>query len=276
MIDQVPSKELKVAKHTINMVCAGMGSQSERDAVWNYIVGLERDLADTQAELSVLEGVHAEALKLVESTPEPPPEQEPKSFAPWRVPDPPRTDVAEALRPFVDLFEKSNERYRQRGGDPDQFKDTHPFREITAKELPLGVWRRAQAALRASQAPVRHCNHGAISPKGTMFYHGFVSNQFNQWRCDVCRGIYEGNLTEPMSPGSQALTLVSSPPPPAVVQDMEKIAWCQKVHEDLAVYVDDGGGQMIHVRAKRALGFMFEEMQKLEKALYPSLTKEVK
>lgn len=97
------------------------------------------------------EGIEGAIALLESSSLEPPPEQEPRSFSPWRVPDPPRVNVAEALRPFVELFEKSNERYRQRGGDLGQFRDTHPFREITAKELPLGVWRRAQAVLRASQ-----------------------------------------------------------------------------------------------------------------------------
>lgn len=58
----------------------------------------------------------------------------------------------------------------------------------------------------------RTCNHGAVSPKGTMFYHGFVG-EANHWRCDVCKGIYAGNLTEPNTVGSQALTLVSTPPP---------------------------------------------------------------
>lgn len=48
-----------------------------------------------------------------------------------------------------------------------------------------------------------------------------------------------------------------------VVQDMEKIAWCQKVHEDLALYIKDGDGIMIHTRAHRALGIMFDELQKL-------------
>lgn len=57
----------------------------------------------------------------------------------------------------------------------------------------------------------RSCNHGAISPKGTMFYHGFVGPA-NRWRCDVCKGEFEGSLTKP---GSQSLTLVSSSQPPA-------------------------------------------------------------
>lgn len=59
----------------------------------------------------------------------------------------------------------------------------------------------------------RACNHGAISPKGTLFYHGFVG-EANHWRCDVCKGVYEGNLTEPTKQGSQLLTLVSSSQPP--------------------------------------------------------------
>jgi hypothetical protein len=55
----------------------------------------------------------------------------------------------------------------------------------------------------------RQCNHGAVSPKGTMFYHGFIVPKANMWRCDVCKGVFEGNLTEPGAIGSQALTLVS-------------------------------------------------------------------
>jgi hypothetical protein len=66
--------------------------------------------------------------------------------------------------------------------------------------------------------PVRQCNHGALSPKGTMFYHGFVGPA-NRWRCDVCKGEFEGNLTEPNTPGSQSLTLVSSAPPPGLNHD---------------------------------------------------------
>lgn len=50
---QRTSKELKVAEHTINMVCAGMGSQSERDAVWNYILGLQRDLYEAEKLIAV-------------------------------------------------------------------------------------------------------------------------------------------------------------------------------------------------------------------------------
>ncbi len=65
---------------------------------------------------------------------------------------------------------------------------------------------------RASQPPA--CNHSALSPKGTMFYHGFVGPA-NRWRCDVCKGEFEGNLTEPGTLGSQSLTLISSSQPPA-------------------------------------------------------------
>lgn len=72
MNEQAPSNQ-KVAQETIDLVCAGGGSQSERDAVWNYIRGLHRDLEDAKAELSTLEGVHAETLKLLEPALEPPP-----------------------------------------------------------------------------------------------------------------------------------------------------------------------------------------------------------
>lgn len=133
-----------------------------------------------------------------------------------------------------------------------------------------------------------HCNG---SGEETQVY-----DEQNGWSeekpCDTCKGTgrittvdqylktlpanwHENSSLETWFPCTAAeLERFRASQPPAVVQDMEMIAWCQKVHEDLAVYVDDGGGQMIHVRAKRALGIMFEEMQKLEKALYPSLTKE--
>lgn len=67
----------------------------------------------------------------------------------------------------------------------------------------------------ADEPSARQCNHGAISPKGTMLYHGYVQPKANLWRCDVCKGIYEGNLTEPNTLGSQALTLVGPSEPPS-------------------------------------------------------------
>lgn len=51
MNDVTGSSNQKVSQDTIDVVCAGGGSQSERDAVWNYIVGLHRDLDDLQREL---------------------------------------------------------------------------------------------------------------------------------------------------------------------------------------------------------------------------------
>lgn len=52
--EQVPSKYLlqKIDQRTIDFVCAGGGSQSERDAVWNYIHGLERENADLERRLT--------------------------------------------------------------------------------------------------------------------------------------------------------------------------------------------------------------------------------
>jgi hypothetical protein len=123
------------------------------------------------------------------------------------------------------------------------------------KEHAKAGWK--MYAARAENEPaVRHCNHGAISPKGTMFYHGFVSNKFNQWRCDVCRGIYEGNLTEPMNPGSQALTLVSSPPPPApALRDVAAERERQKSEENWTPKHDDehSNGELAQAAACYAL-----------------------
>jgi hypothetical protein len=60
--------------------------------------------------------------------------------------------------------------------------------------------------------------------------------------------------------------------PPGVQQDTEGLAWALQVHEDLAEYTKDNGGNMLHTRAHRALGIMFTELEKLEKTLWP-LTK---
>lgn len=54
---------------------------------------------------------------------------------------------------------------------------------------------------------------------------------------------------------------------PIPEQDTEKLAWAQRVHEDLAKYTQEDG-QMIHVRAKRALGILFGEIERLEKMVY--------
>lgn len=89
-----------------------------------------------------------------------------------------------------------------------------PF-NVSANLAYIEARKAVLAAMRAAAEP-RACNHGALSPKGTMFYHGFVGPA-NRWRCDVCKGEYEGNLTEPDTPGSQSLTLVSPAQPQADV-----------------------------------------------------------
>ena len=53
-----------------------------------------------------------------------------------------------ALKPFVELADKRDDIYRKRGGNGDAFPDYHPAYDITAEALPLGVWRRARAALK--------------------------------------------------------------------------------------------------------------------------------
>jgi hypothetical protein len=59
----------------------------------------------------------------------------------------PETGCArEALKPFVELFAKREAIYRKRGGYPESFPDEHPSFDIDARELPLGIWRKAQAA----------------------------------------------------------------------------------------------------------------------------------
>lgn len=59
--------------------------------------------------------------------------------------------AAEALEPFVALADKKDAIYRQRGGRPDSFPDTHPSYDISAdsRVLPMGPWRKARTALSA-------------------------------------------------------------------------------------------------------------------------------
>lgn len=57
--------------------------------------------------------------------------------------------------------------------------------------------------------------------------------------------------------------------PPAEEQDSQSLAWALQAHEDLAKMLADGGGNMLHVRANRALGILFAEVERLEKILYP-------
>lgn len=52
-------------------------------------------------------------------------------------------------------------------------------------------------------------------------------------------------------------------------QDTKKLAWALQVHEDLCGYVCADGGNMLHVRADRALGILFAEIERLEKIAYP-------
>lgn len=109
---------------------------------------------------------------------------------------------------------------------------------------------RILTALRAeNEPPVRQCNHGAISPKGTLFYHGFVGAA-NHWRCDVCKGVYEGNLTEPTKQGSQLLTLVSSPQPAAGLRDVaaQIIQTCRAVdsHANDVLVSRELMGKLVH------------------------------
>jgi hypothetical protein len=58
----------------------------------------------------------------------------------------------EALAPFVALSDKRDEHYRKRGGVTARFPDKHPAYDITAEQLPLGVWRAARAALSAARS----------------------------------------------------------------------------------------------------------------------------
>jgi hypothetical protein len=58
----------------------------------------------------------------------------------------------EALEPFVALSDKRDEHYRKRGGVTARFPDKHPAYDITAEQLPLGVWRAARAALSAARS----------------------------------------------------------------------------------------------------------------------------
>ena len=53
----------------------------------------------------------------------------------------------EALRPFVELADARDAAYRKRGGNMDDFPDTHPAYDISAYDLKLGVFRKARALL---------------------------------------------------------------------------------------------------------------------------------
>jgi len=56
---------------------------------------------------------------------------------------------------------------------------------------------------------------------------------------------------------------------PSKEQNTEALAWALRAHEDLAKMLADGGGNMLHVRANRALSILFAEVERLEKILYP-------
>ena len=50
-------------------------------------------------------------------------------------------EVRAAIGPFVRLHKKRDEIYRKRGGNQDIFPDTHPAYDISARDMPVGVWR---------------------------------------------------------------------------------------------------------------------------------------
>ena len=66
-------------------------------------------------------------------------------IASWR-------ERGEALEPFVALANARDANYRKRGGNPDTFPDSHPSYDIDAdkRDLPMGAWLRARAALGSS------------------------------------------------------------------------------------------------------------------------------
>ena len=59
--------------------------------------------------------------------------------------------VGSVLEPFTSKMERVEAAYRRRGGNPDTFGDKHPSFDVTAEELPLGVWR----ALRGSVTRIK-------------------------------------------------------------------------------------------------------------------------
>lgn len=65
------------------------------------------------------------------------------------------------------------------------------------------------------------------------------------------------------------LYLRGEPAKPSKEENTEALAWALQAHEDLAKMLADGGGNMLHVRANRALGILFAEVERLEKLLYP-------
>lgn len=62
-------------------------------------------------------------------------------------------ELTKALEPFVALADKRDAHYRRRGGNCDNFPDTHPSYDIDAgkRELPMGAWRAARAALASTR-----------------------------------------------------------------------------------------------------------------------------
>lgn len=62
-------------------------------------------------------------------------------------------ELTKALEPFVALADKRDAHYRRRGGNCDNFPATHPSYDIDAgkRELPMGAWRAARAALASTR-----------------------------------------------------------------------------------------------------------------------------
>lgn len=56
-------------------------------------------------------------------------------------------EMYEALQPFAAICGRAEELYRKRGGNPDSFPDSHPSLVVGPRDLTLGDWRKARAAL---------------------------------------------------------------------------------------------------------------------------------
>lgn len=69
-------------------------------------------------------------------------------------------------------------------------------------------------------------------------------------------------------PGVEYADSTADEPAAIPDQDTEKLAWAQLAYEDGQKYLDDDNGQSIHVRQNRALGILFDEIQRLEKMVY--------
>lgn len=111
----------------------------------------------------------------------------------------------------------------------------------------------------------KHCGHGTywtvVSGTGDDEVGIGTSWGYKELADDVCDLMNDAFIA-----GQERRTEPATPPKE---RDSEALAWALRAHEDLAKMLADGGGNMLHVRANRALGILFAEVERLEKILYP-------